>query len=178
MERNLSDYLPLFIQDYAQIREIMNTEQVNVEKVWDDAESVMNDQFVVDATENGVRRWEKILKITPKATENLDERKFYVLARLNEKLPYTLEALSNMLSYLCGANGYTLKLDSNNYVLTVKLALASKHNFEAVEKLLTRVVPANLVTVTGLFNTHSILGGFTHEQLKAYTHKEVREEML
>lgn len=176
MERKLINYLPLFVQNYAEIATIMNAEQVSVEEAWKDAENVINDQFVVDATENGVKRWESILKITPKATHTLDERKFYILARLNEQLPYTLETLRNMLSFLCGEDGYTLKLNANNYVLTIKLALSNEHNVEAVEKLLVRVVPANLVTHVGLFNTHDILSGFTHEQFKAYTHKQVREE--
>lgn len=172
------DYLPLFVQDYAEIKAIMDAEQVTVKKVWEDAENVLNDQFVVDATEYGVKRWESILKITPKATHTLDERKFYILARLNEQLPYTLETLKNMLSFLCGKDGYSLKLDANNYMLTVKLALSNEHNFETVENLIERVVPANLVRRVGMFNTYGIVGGLTHGQLSAYTHTEIRQEIL
>lgn len=178
MERRLIDYLPLFIQNYAEIKAIMDAEQVDIEKTWNDAENVMNDQFILDATENGVKRWESILNIVPKATYTLEERKFDILARLNWQLPYTLESLKYALTALCGNDGYRLKLDPNRYELVVKLALYNENNIDAVRELLDNVIPANLVRDVQMFNTHGMLSGFTHEQLSAYTHEEVREEVL
>lgn len=178
MDRKLIDYLPIFIQNYGEMSTIMNAEQVSVEKAWTGAENVMNDQFVTEATENGVKRWESILGIVPKATYTLEERKFNILARLNEQLPYTMESLKSALSSLCGADGYALKIDPDKYNLIVKLALANENNVKAVVTLLDKMIPASIVKKVMLFNTHSILGGFTHEQLAVYTHKEVREEIL
>lgn len=178
MERKLIDYLPIFIQNYAEIKAIMDAEQISIESAWIAAENVMNDQFVTESTENGVKRWERILSITPKATFTLDERKFNILARLNEQLPYTLESLKSALTMLCGSDGYVLKLDTDRYSLIVKLALANENNIDAVVGLLDKMIPANIVKNVELFNTHSILGGFTHGQLATHTHKEVREEIL
>lgn len=178
MDRKLIDYLPIFIQNYAEIEEIMNAEQISIESAWIAAENVMNDQFVTEATENGVSRWEHILSITPKATYTLDERKFNILVRLNEQLPYTLESLKIALTSLCGEGGYSLKLEPDKYQLTVKLAIESENSVEAVTKLLEKMIPANIVTNVTLFNTHGILSDFTHEQLTTYTHKTVREEIL
>lgn len=178
MDRQLIDYLPLFIQNYAEMKEIMNAEQINVEGTWLSAENVMNDQFVVDATENGVKRWEHILNITPKGTYTLDERKFNILTRLNEQLPFTINTLQTSLESLCGADGYALKLDTDDYHLIVKLALNNENNIEAVSVLLDKIVPANIVKQIVTFNTHRILKEFTHGQLTTLTHKEVREEIL
>lgn len=172
------DYLPIFIQNYEEIAAIVEAEQVSVEKAWTDAENVMRDQFVVDATENGVKRWESILSITPKATHTLGERKFYILARLNEQLPYTMQSLQTALESLCGKNGYTLKMDTDRYELTVKLALSNENNLEAVANLLNKMIPANLVKNVRMFNTHGILSGFTHAQLAEHTHQGVREDIL
>lgn len=178
MDRKLIDYLPLFVQDYAEIRAIMNAEQVDVVSGWEKAENVMNDQFILDATENGVKRWESILGIIPKATFTMDERKFQILSRLNWRLPYTLESLKMTLTALCGEDGYSLKLDTDKYELTVKLALSNENKIEAVSELLYNIIPANLVSAVGMFNTHSILADFTHAQLAQHTQKEVREEVL
>lgn len=178
MERKLIDYLPLCIQDFAEISAVMNSEQDYIEKAWEDVDDVMNNQFVVDATEDGVKRWESILNISPKANYTLDERKFNILTRLNEQLPYTLDALKSMLSSLCGSDGYALKIDNDKYTLIVKLALSNENNFEMVEALLDKVVPANIVKTVLTFNSHYMLSGFTHEQLTAFTHKELREEIL
>lgn len=178
MDRKLIDYLPPFIQGYKEIKAIMDTEQVDAEKAWTDAENVLADQFVQDATENGVSRYEKILGIVPKGTYTLDDRKFNILARLNEQLPYTLESLESALISLCGEDGYTVKLDTDAYTLTVKLALANEHNVEAVESLLKKMIPANLVRNVRLFNTYTLLADLTYEQLASYTYKELREEIV
>lgn len=178
MDRKLIDYLPIFVQDYKEIKAIMDAEQHSVEGTWNDAENVMSDQFILDATENGVKRWESILGITPKITYTLEERKFNILARLNEQLPYTLDSLKRVLTSLCGETGYTLKLNADEYELVVKLALGNENNIEAVNRLLKKMIPANIVTAVDLFNTHIMLASYTHEQLSNYTHKAVREEIL
>ena len=156
----------------------MDAEQFVFEKGWIDAENVFDDQFIQNATENGVKRWEKILGITPKGTYTLDERRFNVLARMNEQLPYTMKQLHSSLTSLCGEEGYSLKLNADAYELIIKLALANENNIEAVESLLYKMLPANIVKNVMMFNTYTILADFTHEQLAAYTHKGVREEIL
>ena len=179
MDRQLIDYLPLFIQNFNEIKRIMGAEQVDVESAWINAENVMNDQFVTAATENGVKRWESILNITPKATSTLEERKFSILARLNEQLPYTINTLKTSLTSLCGADGYVLNLDSDHYELLVKLALTNKNNFESVVQLLNKIAPANIVTnVELMYNQHELLSSFTHSQLAARTHEDIRSEVM
>ena len=175
MDRKLIDYLPPFVQEYREIKAIMDAEQISAETTWVDAENVLADQFVQDATENGVIRYERILKIVPKGNYTLDERKFNILARMNEQLPYSVKQLHSSLSSLCGEDGYTLKIDHNNYALTVKLALGNENNAEAVSQLLRKMIPANMMYNVMLFNTHTILNMYTHEQLSIYTQKQVRE---
>lgn len=176
--RDMIDYLPSYMQDYKEIKAIMDTEDVQLSKIWEDTEDVLNDQFVKDATENGVRRWEKILGITPKGDFSMDERKFNILARLNEQLPYTMEVLKSMLTSLCGWNGYTLRLDHQDYLLLVKLSLSNKSNIDAVKEMLDRIVPANILINVDVFNTHGMLKPYTHEYLSKYTYTGVREENI
>ena len=166
------------MRGFNEIKAIMNTEQVGFDNVWISSDEVMNNQFVTQATEGGVARYEQILGITPKATYTLEERKFQVLARMNEQLPYTMKQLHSSLGSLCGEDGYTLKLDYDTYTLGVKLGLANENNVQAVVELLDKMTPANIVKKVMLFNTHLILADFTHEQLAAFTHKELREAVL
>lgn len=178
MDRKLSDYLPSFVGEYREMKAIMDAEQPIFEEVWNDSENALADQFVLSATETGVERYEKILGIIPKGTYTLDERRFDVLARMNEQLPYTMTQLHNSLEALCGKDGYALKLETDAYKLTVKLALANENNKQAVEELLYKMLPANMVNVVLLFNTYSILSTVTHSQLAEHTHKEIREDIL
>ena len=178
--RKLIDYLPAFMQDVVEMNVILDViEQPEIVKLWEAFDDAMNDQFIMDATENGVEKWEEILKITPKPTSTLDERKFTILARLNEQLPYTMRTLENSLKALCGENKYSIELTSNEYTLLVKLALIAKNNFNDVVNLLNRVLPANLIIkVQIMYNSHKKLSVYTHEKLGQSTHSNLRNEVL
>ena len=178
MERRLIDYLPPFVQKFNEMTEIMGTEQKEFELAWNNAEATLDDQFVKTATVNGIKRYEKIFGIVPKATETLDERRFVVLSKMNERPPYTMEALGNVLTSLCGEDGYTLYLNKDKYELTVKLAIGNENNYSTVVDLLDRILPANLVRKISMYNTYSMLTDFTHGQLAAYTHDEIRKDVL
>jgi hypothetical protein len=178
MERRLIDYLPPFVQNFKEMSAIMETEQPEFELAWQNAENTLADQFVTTATINGVKRWEKIYEIEPKATDTLDERRFVILTKMNEQPPYNMEALKNTLNALCGEDGYALLMNYSDYELTVKLALSNEHNFDAVIKLLARILPANILSRVSMYNTHEMLSKFTHEQLAQFTHDEIRKNIL
>lgn len=178
MERKLIDYLPPFVQKFKEMSEIMGTEQTEFESAWESAENALADQAVLTATINGIKRWEKIFGITPKATETLEERRFRIITKLNEQPPYTLEALKNFLNVLLGENGYTLYLNSAKYELTVKLATANDTNYATVVELLEKILPANIQRVTSMYNTYLIVSGFTHGQLAQYTYDKIRKDVL
>lgn len=178
MERRLIDYLPPFIQKFKEMSAIMEMEQPEFDLVWQSAENALADQSIMTATINGIKRWEKIFGITAKADETLEERRFRIIAKLNERPPYTIEALRNLLNIQLGEEGYTLLLSADTYELTVKLAISNETNFETVVELLDRILPANIVRVITMDNTYRIVSVFTHEQLAKYTHDEIRKDVL
>lgn len=146
---------------------------------WEAFKNIMNDQFIKDATENGVKSWEKILKATPKGSDKLDDRKFRILTRLNEKLPYTYMKLKEQLTVLCGEEGYSIRLLNDEYILVVRVALKAKSNFEDVKGLLQRTVPANMIVdLSLLFNQHSELGKYANTRLSSFTHEQLRNEAI
>lgn len=179
MERNLIDYLPEVIREFQEFKGITAGQQPEFEQAWDSTDAVMNNQFVLTAGNLGLSRWEAILDIVPKATDSLDDRRFRVLSRMNEQLPYTLPQLRNILETLCGASNYTAKIDEETYILIVKIGIAAKNNYSDVESLLDRVTPQELVVeLSQLYNTHAELGRFTHAQLAAYTQTDLRNEVI
>ena len=86
---DLLGYLPDVLKDTKEMQAIMAAEMPEIQALWQACEDVLNDQFIVEATENGVARREKMLGISPFATDTLDDRKFRILSRYNEQLPYT-----------------------------------------------------------------------------------------
>lgn len=178
-DRKLINYLPPYMQEYLEIKTIMEAEQPEIDSLWSAVETAFADQYILDATEYGVSRWEGMLKISPKATETLDERKFRILTRLNQELPYTLTRLKEMLTALCGADGFSIDLQANQYHIIIKLAIGHHNNYQEVQKLLNKMIPANMTQYISLmYNQHQTVALLRHMDLAAYTHQFIRSEVL
>lgn len=173
----LGYWMPI-LRNLKEFQEIAKAEEPELNSILEAVDRTLSNMFIETADEYGIGRFEEMMGIYPLDTDTLEERRFRVMAKWGDKLPYTVKALKNLLETLCGADGYTLKINHNEYELVVKLALYNESNIKEVENLLDRIVPANMITQVVLFNTHSILHDFTHEYLSKYTHKEVREEIL
>jgi hypothetical protein len=176
-DRKLIHYLPQFMQNYVEMQEITNTEQVEVDKLWSKTEDLLSNQFILEAKEIGIVRWESMLKISPKDTDTLEERRFRILTRLNQELPYTMTKLKEALTALCGVDGFFIDLQPANYHIDVKLVLENANNHQSVVDVLKKMIPANLTqNVVVMYNPHRVIGRMTHAQLAAYTHDQVRKE--
>lgn len=173
----LSYWMPI-LRNLKDFKEIAKAEEPEIRLLLDAIDHTLNNMFIDTADEYGIKRFEEIMGIYPEEGTDLETRRFSVAVKWSDKLPYTESILEGLLENLCGEGGYRLKVDNEIYALTVKLALANEHNVEEVVELLDRVAPANMITKVFLFNTHSILNGFTHQHLRGYTHKDVREELL
>lgn len=176
---DLSRYLPDVLKNIREMRAIMDAETPEIQAIWDACEDCFNDQFVQEATENGVARREKIFGITPYGTDTLEDRKFRLLAKYNEDIPYTRNRLKNMLASLCGEDGYSIAFVTAEFTVNVKVALTAKKQTEVIEELLESVLPYNMVfTVELLYNTWEQVQALTWQDVKALTWKELKEEVL
>lgn len=173
----IQSYFPDLLKEVMEFQKLAKAENPELLFLWEEMEQVLDNQFIDTATKTGVARRERMLKITPKATETLEERKFRLMARYNENLPYTLRTLQSQLSILCGEKGYRLEINYGAYSLKAKLELTNKKNVEAIGEMLERIVPMNmLLTVELLYNQHQELRQLTHGAMRAYTHEGLREE--
>ena len=178
-DRKLINYLPHFMQEYFEMQKIMDAEQPEVDHVWSEVDNVLADQFILDATENGVKRWESMLGISPKDTDSLDERKFRILTKLNQELPYTLRKLEQALNNLCGNDMFSIELRAAEYHIEIKLGLSNQNSYEEVSNLLRKMLPANMTQwVQIMYNRHETWAPYKHFQLAAYTHERLKSEVV
>ena len=176
---NVLDYLPPVVAETDEFKAIAQTENPEIDSLWAEHETVLDDQFIATMDEQSCSRWEKMLNITPLGTDTLQDRRFRILAYINADIPYTYKQLEIMLENLCGADGYTMQLQNTLYKLVVRVALSASKQYSEVEKLLKRTVPANmLIDLALLYNQHQTLADFTHQQLSAFTHQQLREDDL
>lgn len=178
-DRLLINYLPHYMREYVEMQEIMNAEQPVIDEMWSQVDNLLSDQFLQDATEIGIMRWESMLGISPKDTDTLELRRFRISARLNQDLPYTLSKLKEVLTELCGVGGFYIALDALNYYIEIRIGLGNHDAYPEVEEQLNKMIPANMITYIKLmFNTHEIISRFTHEQMSVYTHDQLRKEVF
>lgn len=174
---DLKGYLPEVLKDVTEMRAIMDAETPEVQAIWNACEDCMNDQFISEATENGIARREKILKITPYATDTLEDRRFRLRTLYNESIPYTRRSLKSLLESLCGTDGYELTILTNTFTVKVKVALTVKKQEDSVKEMLERILPYNMAfTVELLYNTWEKVKGNTWSDLASLSWKEIKEE--
>lgn len=175
----LLNYLPDFMQDMKEVKILLSAEDTDLEALKIDVENVFKDQYFLEATENGLKHYEEMFGIVPKLTDTLETRRFRLLARFNESLPYTEISINKQLETLCGKDGYSIEVVFEEYRVIAKVSLTRKALFDEVKKLLDKVLPANLILDLSLmYNQHLTLKKLTHKQMNAYRHIDLREEVI
>ncbi len=80
-EVELLNHLPLFIQEYREIREIMKSENPEIQSLEDETEIIFNNQFIQSCNLKGITKFEELMKITPEINDTLESRISRVLSR-------------------------------------------------------------------------------------------------
>ncbi|WP_053983798.1 putative phage tail protein [Niameybacter massiliensis] len=175
----IKDYWIEAIQNIKEFESIGVVEDGEIKKVNDELSNIINDQFIQTATEEGIARREKILNLIPFADDTLESRRFRVLSKWGDGLPYTYRSMIERLTQLCGEDGFSVQLNSNEYTMFVRVELTVKRMEDEARNLLRKMAPANLlITVELRYNQHKKLKRYTHRQLKEMRHREMREEVL
>lgn len=181
MDRNINliKRLPPVLQNKMEYIEVCKVQEKEFVFLWNRINNVLKDQFLDELTLTGLKRWEKIMKITPKASETLEDRRFRIITRYLNKLPYTMTSLRSTLNTLCGQNGYKIEYDNLTYTLKIRLELSVKHQLNEVVRTLKYIIPTNIVQdISLLYNQNSVISKFTHAQLSKYTYTQLREDFL
>lgn len=179
MDRKVLDYLPEYLKEYKEFQGISGMLQAEFEDTWDNTDYLLQESFITTAENYGLTKWEELLGLARNDTIATEDRRFRIIAQLQNQTPYTYRRIKQLLTSLCGEDGYKMTLDANNYALTVLLALSREAQFDAVEQLLAEIIPANLVLTVNLeYNRYLTLEPFTYEQLERFTYDELRNEVL
>lgn len=162
------------IPDIAQLYAINETQCTALDNA---VQELDDDIFLADMHESHIERWESILKLTPSTTDTLEERRFRVKTTMMDKLPYSIRVLASKLNDL-SPNGYEITLNANKTHIGVLVSIRSSAGINDVKNLLERMLPLNMTYEIGeLFARYSALNGnYTHADLSAFTHQEIRED--
>lgn len=157
---DLISYLPPVIQELRELQAITNAENPEFQLVFDTSEQVLKNQFINDCDLDGIKRYEDVLKIKPSLNDTLESRKFRVLSRWDDKMPYTWNSFLKKLDSLCGEGNYTISLDNGIYTIYLETHIGIYGGLDEIYNLLNEVIPCNLVV-----NVSNILFGGSEEQI-------------
>lgn len=160
-EVNILSFLPEFVQEYREIKHIMNSEQPEIQKLEDETEIIKNNQFILSCDIDGIARFENLLGITPKPDDTLDARKSRVITRWNDSIPYTYKGLKEKLNVMCGEGNYLLIPSFNEYGLEIVVSLPLSGQADELDYMLSYMIPANIV-VTSRNNMVRTMTGTVH----------------
>lgn len=177
----LIEYLPPYLRNYSELRAITDTEQPEIELVNKAIDLVLSESFVETLDEYGCERWEKMLKIAIKPTDTLEIRRFQILSKMLQDLPYTIRRLHEVLARLCGDKYYNVILKHNEYFLQIWIEVESHEKREIVIDTVKKMIPANLILDVQInYRTHGWLKEhkLTHGDMRKYTHSGVKVIIL
>lgn len=141
---DISKYWIPRVRETAEFQQIANALNPEFNMLIERQNRMLEDGFILEATEYGVERWEAILHLTVPDRMTLDERKQQILNKLSVKIPYTMPVLRQMLAAIVGEGNFTLSLDNDTQILDTQFKVISRSNVSAVQQLLKRVLPMNL----------------------------------
>ena len=156
----LKSYQPQIYEDNAEMTAIALSEDtefdsgINVE-----VKNAFHDNFILNATEQGVENYEALLNIIPdKTTETIEFRKERVLNRLVSHIPFTEKYLQQKLNIIIGANTnadftpsnpnntyWYYIIDYNNYTLDIYITQPGRAWLAELYLFCEKVIPCNIV---------------------------------
>lgn len=164
MDRKLLDYLPPVLREVLEMQAINEANEPEITLAWDALTLVLANQFLETADVHGVAVWEKELRLRPKDTGTLAERKARIKAAWSAQLPYTLPWLRQWLDGICGSEGHRETVTDYTLKLWLDFAAMWEGNARAedIVGLLREVLPENLwleLTLSLAMERHLRIGG-------------------
>lgn len=142
--RKLIEYLPDFMQKFSEIKELMQAANVETDRIYPLIGKSLDEAFIEDCSEYGIRKYESCLHIIPDESETLETRKLRVLMRWYDYAPYTFRVLINKLNMICGVNNYDLQADLENYYFKVITELGVYGSVEELAYMYESILPENI----------------------------------
>lgn len=148
----LIEYMPLFLQDVREFQEIFKVEDKEIDSLKEQIENMLKEIIVTTAEGYGLDRYEKIYNIQ-NTTTDLETRRFNILSKINNRLPYSINWLINKLNNTVGPENYTLDVDHNNYSVKIEIMALFQDIAILLNKDLREQLPANLIITITLYQT-------------------------
>lgn len=143
-EVKVQRYYPNVIANADEFKQLAILESEEFKSIWEVLFKWFKNRFVSEADLEGVRRWEQMLKIIPSKEATLEDRKQFILRRINTILPYTIRRLQQILNAVYG-DDFAVVSTNKKYELWVDIDNRIILKTPSMRTLLRAIIPANLI---------------------------------
>ena len=133
-----------YIKDTLEIKELGNAYQFIFDKIENEGQRLIDNQYIPTADIETIREYEHILKIPADDTLSLEERRLQVLLKFNMKPPYTFNNMIRQIRAFTGVESEITE-DRENLSLNIDLTDATKGIIKLVHQYMKRIKPTNVV---------------------------------
>lgn len=140
--QRMLEYLPAFLQEVREIQAILESEGHEIDRLRDNIKLVINDAYILTASESRIEEWERRLKIKPIGT--LNQRKQFLLATFRGQGKLNGSKIKTVVNAFTGGDAI---VTFENSVLDIKILPPDNGDiylFPDVERALKPRVPTHL----------------------------------
>lgn len=179
MDMNTIHWFPTHISEMAEFREIAKAYDYLLQQAFDSLQKVLNNEFLETLDEDGCEMQERILGITVNVMDTIEERRRRIRGYYASDLPYTENKVKQVLTAMCGQDGFEMIVNSAIYQVDIQIRLNSMNLVNNVREITRKMIPANMVVnVNIIYNIHQSFISFSHANLTKYTHRQIREDKI
>lgn len=149
-ESAIEDYVPDIYDGVYEMQVLVDAENEIFDKALHETKLLSNNQFIVTADLDGIKRFEDSLNIVSNDNDTIADRRNRVLLRLYTREPFTMHYLNNLLNEITNGES-SVEYSTNPYynfsfpIITVRQGESSQNIWEDVSNLIKRMSPLNVV---------------------------------
>jgi hypothetical protein len=176
----MKSYVPIDIKNLEPLKSIYESEAIELDTFMSNLQVVINNMFVITATEIGLDKWEEFLGIIKDPAKSETNRREIISGKLRGAGTTSLYLVQNVAdSYENGI--VTITEDYANYTVTINFVseIGIPPNFEDFNKAIVSIMPAHLQIIYNFtYNTHGDIYGRLNSLLATKTYEELRSSIL
>lgn len=135
-------YLPEFLRTAREIKAILESEGHEIDRLSDNIQLIINDAYIMSASESRIQQWEQKLKIVPAGT--LEQRKQFILAVLRGQGKLNETKIKSVVNAFTGGEAIVTFTNSTIDIKILPPNMGDIYLFPDVERSLRPRVPAHI----------------------------------
>ena len=148
---------PKIYADFVEIDKLAEAEQKIFEEFRTHLSQLVDKQWVLTSTEEGIAQYEEAFGIQSYPEDTLEFRRDRVINRLSAAPPYTYRHLLQRMSSFVGQQNYLVSVVYGDYEIVFIIRIGEKGKLDEFIKTMIDILPANLksIVVNGIlcYNT-------------------------